>query len=79
MIELSNEQKELLERVGKILREYSPDSIAADLCKVQPMPSTCIKDLYKDGKDTAWLLKNNYSPVNTTTKLMWVKSSKDDG
>lgn len=52
------------------IRKLYMDKIAEELCSVQPM------SFYPtEGKSEQWLIENGYEPVDSQTRLMWVKKS----
>lgn len=59
-----------------VIKGIDPNTLAADICSVQPMPSDAIANLYKEAKSTEELKAEGYEPVSSLG-LLWVK--KEDG
>lgn len=51
----------------------TPNAIAAQMVSVQPMDSNLIHDMKASIKSERELIEQGYHPVDSTTKLMWIK------
>ena len=56
-----------------LLRNTTPNKIAEDLVSVQPMPDTIISDLINNAMSEEELIKEGYKPIDSLTKLLWIK------
>lgn len=58
-----------------LARKLLPSMIAKELCEVQPMEGEIFTRAMVEGKSEEWLIENGYEPVDSQTRLMWVKKN----
>ena len=59
-----------------VIKGIDPDTLARDICSVQPMPNNAFADLYKVAKSTEELKAEGYKPVSNLG-LMWIKKETE--